>query len=105
VEADLQLLRFREQRPRLGAGHLAFVEGIDLGLVGERPARKERRQGELGIDDQIAPHPVRLAHQLDQAAHDPGSVLMTGDRPELRTADRDETRHLPLRTGLRSRAA
>src|SRR4029453_9432362 len=35
MEADLQPLRFCEQRSRLGAGHLAFVERVDLRLVAQ----------------------------------------------------------------------
>src|SRR5262249_34899759 len=105
MKSDLEPLGLLEQRPRLGAGHLAFVEGIDLRLVAQHPTRKERRQRQLGVDDQIATHAVRLAHQLDQPAYHLGTAFVAGDRPQLRAADRDVTRHRLLRTVSRWCAA
>src|SRR5262249_62153551 len=60
VESDLEPLRLLEQRPRLGARHLALVEGVDLRLVAQHPAREERRQRQLGIDDQVEANALRL---------------------------------------------
>src|SRR4051794_7173532 len=47
-------MKCRQQGLRLRPRHLALEKAVDLGLVLEVPARKERGQGELGIDDQIA---------------------------------------------------
>src|SRR5439155_4386687 len=54
VKSDADLASEIEQRLRFRPRHLALEEAVDLRLILEIPARKERGQRELGIDDQVA---------------------------------------------------
>ena len=57
IEADAELAGEIEQLPGLGIGHLALEIAVDLALVLHPPAREERRQRQLGEDDEAAPLP------------------------------------------------
>ena len=46
---------------RLGPGHLALEEGVDLPLILHPPAREEGGERELGKDHEIAAARMRLA--------------------------------------------
>src|SRR5216683_928164 len=66
IEADAELPAEVEQWPRLGVRHVALEIAVDLALVGHPPARKERRQRQLGKDDKPGAIAMRLAQQGDQ---------------------------------------
>ena len=84
IEADPELLREIEQRPGLGARHLALEIAVDLRLVGHPPAREERRQRQLGKDDEPGAPAMRLAHHRHEALHHRRAVVGEVDRAELR---------------------
>ena len=69
VKADAELAGQIEQGSRLRPRHLALEKAVDLGLVLDVPARKERRQRQFRIDDQVAAACARLAHQGHQPRH------------------------------------
>jgi hypothetical protein len=99
MKADAEALGLLEQRSRLLPRHLALEPGVDVALVLEEPAREEGGERQLGIDDKVAAHSLRLPHQRDQPRHDLGSGLAARDRPKLRRAHGDDPTHFfPPRT-------
>ena len=64
-DGDLVFRRPFEQRPRRRVGHLALEPGIDLRLVGHVPAREERGERKLGVDDEVAVLRLGLVEQID----------------------------------------
>ncbi len=92
-EADAELGRLVEQRLGLRARHVALEIGVDLRLVGHEPAREEGGERELGIDDEVATHPLRLAHQGEEPGDDVAARLALRNRTELGGADDDGSRH------------
>ena len=93
VEADAELARGVEQRLRLGAGHRALEERVDLGLLLEVPAREERRQREFREHDEVAAVALGVAHQREHALDDLRARLAARDRAELGGADGDDAGH------------
>ena len=61
------LRRTLEQRPGRRVRHLALEPGVDLGLILHVPARKERRQRQLRIDDEVGAVRLGLVHQREHA--------------------------------------
>ena len=90
IEADAELRRGVEERPRRLVRHLALEERVDLRLIVHPPAGKERRQRELGEHDEIAAARAGLVQVAHEALDDVAPRLIPGDRPELRRADRDD---------------
>ena len=84
VEPHPAALGFLEQRKRAARRHLVFEEAVDLLLVLHPPAREERGQRQLGIDDEVAFHCVRLTHQLEQPAHNHFTIVISRVRTKLR---------------------
>src|SRR3984893_8004715 len=84
VEPYPAALGFLEQRKRVARRHLVFEEAVDLLLVLHPPAREERGQRQLGIDDEVAFHCVRLTHQLEQPAHNHFTIVISRVRTKLR---------------------
>ena len=73
-----------------GEGICALEECVDLVLPLEVPARKEGRERELGIDDEVAAVRAGLPQEREQPRHDLPARLGAGDRAELRGADGDD---------------
>ena len=84
VEPHPAALGFLEQRKRVARRHLVFEEAVYLLLVLHPPAREERGQRQLWIDDEVAFHVVRLAHQLEQPAHNHFTTVISRVRTKLR---------------------
>ena len=59
-----------EQRPRRGIRHLPLEPGVDLRLFGHVPAREERGERKLRIDDEVALLRLGLIEQVEHAPHD-----------------------------------
>ena len=76
VEADAELARLVEQRPRLRARHFALeIAAVDLRRILHPPAREERGEGELREDDKPGAHAVRFAQQVDEALRSGGAAV------------------------------
>jgi hypothetical protein len=90
IEAETEPRCLLEQRARLGPGHLALEERVDLRLILHPPARKERGEGELREDHQVATPGLGLVQMREQAFDDGAARLGPGNRSELRGADRDD---------------
>src|SRR5207249_3426411 len=98
AEAEAEPPRLVEERLRFRPGHLGLEEGVDLGLILHPPARKERRQRELGEHDQLRAARLRLVQQREQALDDVGATVGALDRPELcRGHDHDAAHSLAER--------
>ena len=83
VHRDLVLRGAFEQRLGRRVRHLALEPGVDLGLILHVPARKERGERELGIDDQVGALRLGLIHQRDHALDDGLAAFGFLDRPQL----------------------
>ncbi|HNQ14446.1 MAG TPA: hypothetical protein PKM58_02720 [Pyrinomonadaceae bacterium] len=81
MKADPELCRLLEQYLRLRARHFGLEKRIDLRLILHEPARKERRQSEFRIDDEIAAAALRLSHQNKQALDDLRAGVAVHGRP------------------------
>ena len=86
-------LRRLEQRPRGGVRHLALEPDVGVAAVLVIPAREERGQRQLRIDDEIAA--LGLPHQLEHARDHGLARVGLLDRAELGGGDLDIARHLP----------
>ena len=71
-------------------------ERIDFRLVRHPPARKERRERELGEHDQLAAHALGLAQMSDHALDHVAARVAALDGAHLRGADSQKTRHRHL---------
>ena len=96
AETHAEPLGLVEQRRRLVRRHLLLEEGIDLRLVGHPPARKERRERELGEHHQLAAHALGLAQMGDQPLDHIAARVAALDGTHLRGADGQKTRHRHL---------
>ncbi len=93
VEADAQRARQIEQWGRFRARHRALEICVDLALILDIPARKEGRQRQFRIDDQIATHLPRLAHEGAQSLHHLRARFALCDRAKLTDRDIDKPGH------------
>ena len=82
VEPDAEPLRLVEERPGRGVRHLVLEPGVDLVLRVVEPAREERGERKLRIDDEPAPAVRSLAHQVDEAPDDALARVRAMDGPE-----------------------
>jgi hypothetical protein len=87
AKAKTQSTRFVEQCSRRGARHLRLEERVDLGLLGEEPTRKKRRQRQLGEHDQLRAHALGLSKMRDQPFDDLRARLGARDGAELGGGD------------------
>ncbi len=92
-ERDAVLGGFLEQRARGGVRHLALEPAVDFGWIGHVPARKERSERELGIDDEIAAFGLRLLDEIEHAPHHELSAVGLLDRAQLGAADAQYPSH------------
>ena len=69
AHAHAVLGRPLEQRPGGGVRHLLLEPEIGLGAVLVIPAREERGQRQLGIDDEVGALGLGLLHQVEHARH------------------------------------
>ena len=100
-DADPVLRRALEQRPRRRVWHLALEPGIDLRLIGHVPARKERRERELGEHHEIAVLRLRLVEQIDHPPDHGLPAVRPLDRAALGRGDAQEPAHgRPVRFGI-----
>ena len=72
-----------KQRPCRRIRHLTFEPGVDLGLIFHVPARKERGECELRVDDQIGASRLGFIHQRDHALDDGFAAVGFLDRAQL----------------------
>ena len=79
-----------EQRLGRRVRHLSFEPGIDLGLIRHVPARKERGEGQLRIDDQIGAPRLGFIHQDDHALDDSFTAVGLIDRAQLGGSNIDD---------------
>ena len=93
MEADAVAPRRLEQRRRLVAGQRLLEPLVRLGPVGVPVAREERRQRELGEDDQLDAPRMRPLHQPHHARDRDRSRLRALDRPELGGGDGEDAAH------------
>ena len=96
IESHTEARRLLEQRARVGAGHLALEESVDLRLILQPPARKEGGERKLGEDNEPRATSMRLAQQRDQAADDCAARFVTRDRAGLRAGDGQGAGHAEL---------
>jgi hypothetical protein len=83
IHRDLVVGGALKQRPGRGIRHLTLEPGIDLGLILHVPAREERGERELRIDDQIGAFRLRFIHQRDHALDDGFTAFGFLDRTQL----------------------
>ena len=93
AEGEAEPCRLVPERARLGPGHLALEERVDLRLILHPPAGEERGEGQLREDHEVAAPGVGLPEEADQPLHDVGSAVAASDRAELGCADRDHAGH------------
>jgi hypothetical protein len=72
-----------KQQPCRRIRHLALEPGVDLCLILRVPARKERGECELRIDDQISAPRLGFIHQRDHALDDGFAAIGFLDRAQL----------------------
>ena len=92
AEADAEPPRLVEQRLRVRAGHRRLVEVVELADVGDEPPGEERRQGQLGEDDEVAAPLGGLLEQGQQALDDVLARVVPLDGAELGRTDGHRTR-------------
>src|SRR6185369_5794614 len=66
TEPDTESPRLVEERARLRPRHLALEEGVDLALVFHPPAGKERGEGQLRKNHQIATVGLGSMQEIEQ---------------------------------------
>jgi hypothetical protein len=67
TEPDAESPRLVEDWARLRPRHLALEEGVDLALVFHPPAGKERGEGQLGKDHEIATVLLGSMQEIEQS--------------------------------------
>jgi hypothetical protein len=93
AEADAEPPGIVEQRLRLRPRHRPLVVVVELGDVVDEPAGEERRQRQLGEHDELAATLVAGAQKHPQPFHYIAARMITLDRPELGTTDRQHAGH------------
>ncbi len=83
IHCDLVLRGAFEQGPRCCIRHLALEPGVDFGLILHVPAREERGERELRVDDQIGAFRLGFVHQRDHALDDGFAAFGFLDRTQL----------------------
>jgi hypothetical protein len=78
-----ELLRLLEQRAGCRVRHFPLEPDVGLAPIFVIPARKERGERELGIDDEITTFGLGLPHQFEHAFHHHLSRLCLLHRTEL----------------------
>ena len=80
-----------EQRLRRLVGHRPLVPVVGLADVVDEPAREERGQRQLRVDDELDAVMSRLAQQLEHATDDLLAAVIALHRPELRGSNREHS--------------
>ena len=87
AEPDAEPSRFVEQRLRRLVGHRALVPVVGFGDVVDEPAREERRQRQLRVDDEFDTVLRCLMQQRDHPRNHLVAAVVALNRPELRGCD------------------
>ena len=93
AEADAEASGFVEEGLGLDRRHLGLEPHVEVGVVLEVPAREERRERELGIDDELGSERVRVVQQGEQPVDDIGPGVVALHRSHLCSSDGDGSTH------------
>src|SRR3990172_6303156 len=93
TKTHTELLRLVEEKPRRRPRHLALEERVDLTRVLHVPAGEERRERELGEDDEIASAFLRAREQREHPLYDLRPCFAPSHGTELGGADRHQASH------------